>query len=170
MLAELYGARRQGHPVTAASDNVAALQFQLKALNLPIGETEHRFHPERKWRFDLAWPAIKLALEVDGGSWVGGRHTSGSGFAADCQKMSEAAILGWRIIRVTPVMVRDGLAVRYVERALGATSQPELKIMVDEKRKRCPAPGCLTMIPVDRDRCQFHSSDPDRFVARGKTT
>ena len=71
---------------------------------------EHRFHPERRWRFDFAWPAQLVALEVEGGTWIAGRHNRGSGFAADCEKYNAAAIAGWRVLRVTPGMVRDGTA------------------------------------------------------------
>ena len=64
--------------------------------------TEHRFHPTRKWRFDYAWEDHRVALEVEGGVWVGGRHTSGAGFVKDVEKYNEAACLGWRIIRCQP--------------------------------------------------------------------
>lgn len=40
---------------------------------------EHKFHPIRKWRFDYAIPEHKIALEVEGGVWTGGRHTSPKG-------------------------------------------------------------------------------------------
>ena len=63
---------------------------------------EHRFHPTRKWRFDYAWEDHRIALEVEGGVWVGGRHTSGAGFVKDMEKYNEAACLGWRIIRCQP--------------------------------------------------------------------
>lgn len=46
-------------------------------------EREYVFHPKRKWRFDFAWPHIKLAVEVEGGVHAGGRHNRGSGFVAD---------------------------------------------------------------------------------------
>lgn len=68
-------------------------------------EREYRFHPERKWRFDFAWPEHMLAVEIDGGAWTGGRHVRGSGFTRDCEKMTEAALMGWRVLRLTPKMV-----------------------------------------------------------------
>ena len=92
-------------------------QLILKSLGLPAPVTEHRFHAERKWRFDFAWPDLKVALEVEGGIWTGGRHTRGAGFLKDMDKYSEAAILGWCILRVTPSdLVKTGVVL--VARAL----------------------------------------------------
>ena len=103
------------------SDLEARLAFQMRALGLPALETEYRFHRSRQWRFDLAWPHLRLAVEVEGGIWTGGRHTSPVGFEADCEKYSEAAILGWRVIRVTGAMVKDGRAIDLIQRAIGAS-------------------------------------------------
>lgn len=104
--------------MTKTEDYVADLCWQLKALSLPEPQLEHRFHPERRWRFDLAWPDRKIALEVDGGTWVKGRHTTGVGVYNDSVKFNEAAILGWRVLRVVPNMIRDGEAAKFVERVL----------------------------------------------------
>ena len=71
-------------------------------MGLPAPETEYKFHPERKWRFDYAWSDAKVALEVEGGVWSGGRHTSSRGYMNDIEKYSEAAALGWLIVRTTP--------------------------------------------------------------------
>jgi very-short-patch-repair endonuclease len=79
-------------------------------------EREYRFHPRRKFRFDFAWPDRKLALEVEGG--VNGRHQRRAGFEGDCVKYSEAAVLGWRVIRATTAQVIDGQAIDWVLRAL----------------------------------------------------
>lgn len=70
------------------------------------GVPEFKFHPTRKWRFDLAWPENKIAMEVEGGVWTGGRHTRGTGFLKDCEKYNAAASLGWRVFRFTPKQVR----------------------------------------------------------------
>ena len=64
-------------------------------------EREYRFHPTRLWRFDFAFAYRKIAIEIEGGTWSGGRHTRGSGYAEDCLKYNEAAKLGWTILRYT---------------------------------------------------------------------
>lgn len=63
---------------------------------------EFRFHPKRMWRFDYAIPAHKIALEVEGGVWTGGRHTSPKGFLGDMEKYNTATLMGWRVFRTTP--------------------------------------------------------------------
>lgn len=71
---------------------------------------EYRFHPTRKWRFDYAVPASRVALEVEGGVWRGGRHTSPKGFLADIEKYNAAALLGWTVVRTTPdSLMTDGV-------------------------------------------------------------
>ena len=80
--------------------------------------TEHRFHPTRKWRFDYAWEDHRVALEVEGGVWVGGRHTSGAGFVKDMEKYNEAACLGWRIIRCQPRELCSIKTVDTIKRAM----------------------------------------------------
>ena len=63
---------------------------------------ELKFHPVRKWRFDYAVPEHKIALEVEGGVWTGGRHTSPKGFLGDIEKYNTATLMGWRVFRTTP--------------------------------------------------------------------
>jgi len=78
----------------------------------------HLWKKGRAWRFDFAWPQYMLAVECEGGTWSGGRHTTGAGFAADAEKYSEAAIQGWLVVRVTGGQIEDGRAMALVERAL----------------------------------------------------
>lgn len=66
---------------------------------------ELQFHPTRKWRFDYAIPAKKIAVEVEGGAWVQGRHNRAQGFIADMEKYNTAAAMGWRLLRATPQML-----------------------------------------------------------------
>lgn len=73
-----------------------------RAHGLPEPEAEHRFAPPRRWRFDFSWPEHKVALENDGGLFVGGRHARGAGIILEHEKFNTAATMGWRILRCTP--------------------------------------------------------------------
>ena len=67
---------------------------------------EYRFHPDRRWRFDFAWPDSLIAVEVDGNAWHtkgGGRH----GTDKDREKINAAAALGWRVFHFSPKMLDD---------------------------------------------------------------
>ncbi len=74
----------------------------LEVRGLPRPDREWKFEVKRRWRFDYAWPQQMIALEVEGGVWTGGRHTRGAGFVRDMEKYNRAAVLGWRLLRVTP--------------------------------------------------------------------
>jgi very-short-patch-repair endonuclease len=63
---------------------------------------EFRFHPTRKWRFDYAFVEQKIAVEVDGGVWIGGRHNRASGYVKDLEKFNAATALGWVVLKFTP--------------------------------------------------------------------
>lgn len=91
------------------------LAHQIRALALPKPEREHAFHPERKWRFDFAWPAFMIAVEVDGGTYSRGRHVRPEGFEKDAEKLNAAAELGWRVYRYTSGMIRSGHAVTAIK-------------------------------------------------------
>lgn len=104
----------------AESDLESEFALQLRAAKLTAGLVrEHRFHPVRKWRFDFAWPDKKLAVEIEGGHWVGGRHTRGTGFESDCQKYLEAVMMGWRVLRATGSMVKSGALLNAVDALIG---------------------------------------------------
>jgi len=90
------------------------LYRQMEAVGLPLPEREYRFAPPRRWRFDFAWPDRKLAVEVEGGIWVRGRHNRGAGFVRDCEKYNTAVLLGWRVLRFTPGMIRSGEAIKAI--------------------------------------------------------
>ena len=75
--------------------------------NLPEPNKEFRFHPTRMWRFDFAWPELKIAVELEGGIWNGGAHTRGAHFNSDCNKYNAALILGWKVLRYTSNTLKD---------------------------------------------------------------
>lgn len=102
-------------------DYEAELYQQVLYAGLPAPVQQHKFHPVRRWRFDMAWPDYKLACEIDGGIWTRGRHVRGAGYRRDCIKGNEALILGWRVLHFTPDMVTDGSAIQYIEYAMRGT-------------------------------------------------
>jgi len=114
----------------------AKVAFDLKALGLLDGcEQQYRFHTERRWLADFAWPdarryyldgdsdCFKIMLEVNGGTYMqGGKrgaHSRGPRQRADYEKWSEASLMGWTVILVDSVDVKQGVHVERVLRALG---------------------------------------------------
>jgi hypothetical protein len=95
-----------------------ALFTRLEQHGLPLGEGQYRFVDGRQYRWDRAWPAQMVAVEVQGGVWVNGAHSRGSGVQRDCMKLSLGAALGWRCLPVTPEMIEDGSAVELIRQAL----------------------------------------------------
>ena len=75
---------------------------------------EYKFHPSRRWRFDLAFIDHKLAIEIEGGVWIRGRHTRGSGFISDMDKYNNAVLLSWYMLRFTPNDVKVGKALKTI--------------------------------------------------------
>ncbi len=87
----------------------------MRAFKHPIPEREFRFLKNRKFRFDFAWPGMMIALEVEGGIYKGGRHTSINGFETDCIKYALAAQNGWTVYRFSTGQVLDGTALIFIE-------------------------------------------------------
>ena len=73
-------------------------------------EQEYKFHPTRRWTFDFALPNHQIAVEVEGGTRSNGRHVREPGYSDDCEKYNAATMLGWRMLRVTSDMLKDGRA------------------------------------------------------------
>ena len=78
---------------------VLELECRRHNLTLQPPQREHRFHPKRKWRFDFAWPSHLVAVEIDGGGWVSGRHNRASGQIADMDKYNADVLAGWKVLR-----------------------------------------------------------------------
>lgn len=80
---------------------------------------DYRWHTERRWRFDFAIPTANLAIEVEGGIFVKGAHSSGVGISRDIEKYNEATLCGWHVIRVTSNMIKDKVNLaKLIERCL----------------------------------------------------
>lgn len=66
---------------------------------------QYQFLPGRKFAFDFAHPATFVAIEMEGSTWAGGRHNTGKGYEADCEKYGMAASMGWVVFRLTSTML-----------------------------------------------------------------
>lgn len=94
------------------------LERQFKLCGIRGFEREYKFDPARRWRFDFAFPADRVAVECEGAIWTQGRHTRGSGYSGDLEKYNRAALLGWRVLRYSLEMIESGQALREIETAL----------------------------------------------------
>ena len=97
-----------------------ALATLMELAGVPMPKREYRFDPKRRSRFDFAWPDLRLAVEVEGGSWTQGRHTRGLGFSNDMEKYNRAALQGWIVLRYGPQEVKSGRAVGQILEAIEA--------------------------------------------------
>lgn len=100
-------------------DAMQLLLLDVRAFGVPF-ETEHRFAPPRRYRWDLAFPERMVAVEVDGATWTGGRHTTGRGHQTDCEKRNLGTLMGWRIFTFSTSMIRDGAHMDVLSKALEA--------------------------------------------------
>lgn len=114
-------------PRSIAADPHTKFLQMLRDAGLPDPSPEYRFALPRRWRFDYAWVLdmgrVAVALEVDGGIWQkgGGRHTRGSGWLKDSEKLNEAACRGWRLLRCTPQQLATPATMDLLRRALYLT-------------------------------------------------
>jgi len=68
-------------------------------------EKEYKFCDGRKFRSDYALVDHGILIELEGGTFSGGRHVRGKGYANDCEKYNIATRIGWRVIRLTSEMI-----------------------------------------------------------------
>lgn len=90
------------------------LSFQLKAAQIPHTR-EALLVPDRRFRTDIL--VDKLAIECDGATWIGGRHSRGYGIESDSEKQNLLVALGYRPMRVTRKQIKDGRALQWIEQA-----------------------------------------------------
>lgn len=107
-----------------------------RGLGVPKFEEHYRFHPVRRWEFDFAWPEKKIAFEMEGAIWMrgGGGHSHPIGIERDIEKYNAAALLGWRVIRITGKMLPvrklfQDEAARLLTEILTPKGQTEMKLI-----------------------------------------
>jgi hypothetical protein len=88
---------------------ISDIKQKLTLLKIPF-KTEHRFHPTRKFRFDIALIDYKIAVEYEGIISAKNRHTNIEGFTNDCRKYNLAQSLGWEVLRYTALNYKEFLS------------------------------------------------------------
>ncbi len=102
-----------------------ALALHLRADGIEY-QREVKLIQGRKWSWDfvVSKPYVSgFAVEIQGGTWGKGGHSTGSGIARDYEKANAASVLGYRTLFFTTSMVMDGTAINTIRQALG---MPEL--------------------------------------------
>tara|TARA_R100001594_G_scaffold114179_1_gene149010 strand:+ start:896 stop:1225 length:330 start_codon:yes stop_codon:yes gene_type:complete len=99
---------------TSGSAGELLMATQLDAERIEY-EREVMLAPPRRWRVDFFLPRINAAVEIEGGTWNGGRHVQGAGFEKDCEKYNRLTELGFQVLRYTTSMVKRGEAVAQIK-------------------------------------------------------
>ncbi len=126
-------------------------QLQLKLLfeqngcdGFECDNAKSRFaYPERMWRADFYWPAggwpkhPGVVVEYEGGTFGRrkSRHTTGVGYASDCQKYNWAALHGLVVLRYTATdMQEPARIIQEVKVALNRADISTLRGLTDENK------------------------------------
>lgn len=119
-------------------DLEGSLALQLDRAGI-LYEKQFKFHPARKWKADFALMEsqmpfdrellnLKILVECEGGVWKKGLgHSSGTGIARDIEKHNEAQICGYRVLRFESNAIKNGEAIRTIQRALGIGEHKNFK-------------------------------------------
>lgn len=109
------GEWKKAHATTERERLENHLAFQLGAAKIPY-RRQAKVIAGRKYAFDFLVEK-DLLIEVEGGTFSGGRHVRGEGFASGCEKQALAVITGYRVLRVTGEQVESGQALNWIEAA-----------------------------------------------------
>lgn len=70
-----------------------------------ILEAEVKIIPARKFRFDYVQKDTKVAIEINGGTWGKGGHSSGKGLERDYTKLNLAQEIGYTVFQLSTNMI-----------------------------------------------------------------
>jgi hypothetical protein len=83
----------------------------------PIYEYEFARSIGRNWRWDMCWEGW-LALECQGGIFIGGRHVQGAALLKEQEKINNGVLLGWSCMFCTPADLNSGAIFPLIKKAL----------------------------------------------------
>ena len=102
----------------SASELEDTFAMQLDAVGLDGYVREYQAIPGRRFRFDFCWVKERLAVEIQGGTYSKGAHSTGTGINRDYEKNNLAVLNGWRVLSFDTKMVKSGAALEVVEQFL----------------------------------------------------
>ncbi len=106
-----------------------------KIAGLPRPQYEARFHSRRKWRIDYFWPEFRLAVEIQGGVFIKGRHVTGTGSVGDMEKFNHLTLCGIRLLCFTPRQMKSGYATALIRALLRGETDPNLPPLPEKRQK-----------------------------------
>lgn len=96
------------------------IEWQLKYPRIQL-IPQYKILPDRKFKIDFVHLPSKTGIEVQGGRWIKGGHTSGNGMFTDCEKSLLCAGIGWLIIPIVDKMICE----EYIEKIYSVIEQRE---------------------------------------------
>lgn len=68
----------------------------------------------RRYRADFAHVESQSLIEIQGGTYMRGRHVTGSGYERDARKYNLATMGGWRVYLLTSTTAKDSSWVKMI--------------------------------------------------------
>jgi len=70
-------------------------------------DREVKLIPKRRFRFDFVHQPSQVAIEINGGNWVRGRHTRPAGLLKEYEKHNLAQLLGYQVFILSKEMINE---------------------------------------------------------------
>lgn len=102
----------------SASELEDIFAMQLDAVGLDGYVREYQAIPGRRFRFDFAFIRENLLIEINGGTFTRGGHSTGTGIRRDYTKQNLCQIAGYKLLTFDADMVKSGQALDFTERML----------------------------------------------------
>ena len=99
------------------------LAIAIREAGLPEPIREYKALENRKFLWDFAWEKQRLLVEVQGGIFRKGAHSTGLGIERDITKLNLATLAGYRSLQFSRRMILDGTAVRIIKQALEESNE-----------------------------------------------
>lgn len=104
----------RGPPMSKLEETFA---YQLRLAGIDY-KREYRAIVGRKYRFDFAVMDHKILIEIQGGIWGPGGHSTGKGIMRDQEKLNLAQLNGWRIFQISSEHIKSGLGLKWIQQAI----------------------------------------------------